>query len=225
MTNSTINNQGIALNNQSEMKSNRNRSFVRAFQLATIAAVIAVTAALPATAQVRLGVRGGVTLNKMHFDRDIINSDNRAGYSAGLVLDLNIPVVGLGLEASAMYTHRDNHLFDDTHFYKRHYIEIPVYARYRLSLPVVEKIVAPYVFTGPNFSILFKDETPTNIENSKTCMSWDIGGGVDLFKHLRLSATYGIGMSKAMEYIDRDYTGETVQGKDKHWTISAAYMF
>lgn len=225
MTNFTINNQGSALNQQSEKKSNNKRSIVKSFQLATLVAIIAITASLPAAAQVSLGVRGGFTLNKMHFDREIINSENRIGYSAGLVLDINIPVTGLGVEASAMYTHRENKLYDDNHTYKRHYIEVPVYARYRLAIPVVEKIVAPYVFTGPNFSFMFKDDAPTNIKNSKTCTSWDVGAGVDLFKHLRVSATYGIGMSKAMEYIDREYTGETVTGKDKHWTVSAAWMF
>lgn len=225
MTNFTINNQGAALNQQSEKKSNNKRSIVKAFQLATMVAVIAITASLPATAQVRLGVRGGFILNKMHFDREVINSDNRIGYSAGLVLDINIPVTGLGVEASAMYTHRDNKLFDDNHTYKRHYIEVPVYARYRLAIPAIEKVVAPYIFTGPNFSFLFKDDESASIKNSKTSTSWDVGGGVDLFKRLRVSATYGIGMSKAMEYIDREYTGETVTGKDKHWTVSAAWMF
>lgn len=225
MTNFTINNQGAALNSQSETKSINKRSLVRALQLAAIVAVAIFTATMPASAQVRLGVRGGITLNKLHFDREIINSENRIGYSAGLVLDVNIPVVGLGVEASAMYTHRDDRLFDDIHNFKRHYIEIPVYARYRLTLPAVERIVAPYVFTGPNFSILFKDEAPTSINNSRTCTSWDVGAGVDLFKHLRLSATYGIGMSKAMQYIDREYQGGVVNGKDKHWTVSAAWLF
>ena len=35
----------------------------------------------------------------------------------------------------AMYTHRNNRLTDDHRIYKRHYFEIPVYARYRLAIP------------------------------------------------------------------------------------------
>lgn len=225
MANFTTYSQGNALNKQSETVSINKRPFVKALQLATMVVLVVLTTAMPTTAQVRLGVRGGLTLNKLHFDREVINSENRIGYSAGLVLDINIPVVGLGVEASAMYTHRDDRLFDNTHNYKCHYIEIPLYARYRLTLPTVERIVAPYVFTGPNFSILFQDDAPTSINNSRTCTSWDVGAGVDLFKHLRLSATYGIGMSKAMQYIDREYDGGVVNGKDKHWTLSAAWMF
>jgi len=181
--------------------------------------------AMPAMSQVKFGIRYGMTINKLKFDREIINSDNRVGHTAGLVLDLNIPVIGLGVEASAMYTHRENRIMDDTQVYKRHFIDIPIYARYRLALPAVEKIVAPYVFTGPNISILFKEKVPTNIDNSKTSLSWDVGAGVDLFSHLRVAASYSIGMSKAMEYVNKEYTGGTVIGKDRLWTVSAAYMF
>lgn len=178
-----------------------------------------------ASAQVRLGVRGGITVGELRFDRDVISSDNRVGYTGGLLLDFNIPAIGLGAEVSAMYTHRDNRLSDDYHVFKRHYIDIPVLVRYRLSLPSVERVVAPFVFTGPSFSVLFSDEGPSNYDNSKTYLSWDVGGGVDLLRHVRLSASYGIGISKAMSYINRDYTGEYVHGKDKYWTLSAAWLF
>lgn len=191
--------------------------------LLTVALLVVM--ALPAAAQVRLGVRGGMTVGDLRFDRKLIDSDNRLGYTAGLVLDLNIPVVGLGLEASVMYTHRNNRLSDKNFLYKRNYIDIPVYARYKLSLPKVEHIVAPVVFTGPSFSILFNENAPTNYKNSKTFLSWDVGAGVDLFRHLRVTASYGIGMSKAMSFIDRDFTGSTVEGKDRCWTLCAAYMF
>lgn len=184
-----------------------------------------IVAVLPIGAQVRFGVRGGMTVGELRFERNIIDSDNRMGWCGGLLIDAGIPVVGLGVEASVMYTHRNNRLTDEYRLFKRHYIEIPVYARYRLSLPSVERFFAPLVFTGPNFSILFNDNGPSTYDNSKTYLSWDVGAGADLFRHLRLTATYGIGISKAMKYINRDYDGEVVQGKDRHWTLSAAWLF
>ena len=48
---------------------------------------------------------------------------------------------------------------------------------------------------------------------------------MDLFNHLRLSATYGIGISKAMEYINSEYNGDKVHGKDRYWTVNAAWLF
>ena len=187
--------------------------------------LLATLLALPAAAQVRLGVRSGITLGEMRFDRDIINSDNRVGYDAGLLLDVNIPVIGLGAEVSALYAHRDDRLTDGAHYFKRHYIEIPVYARYRLSLTGLDRIVAPYIFTGPSFAILFDEDAPTEYKNSSTYLSWDVGAGAELFRHLRISASYDIGISKAMEYIDKEYDGGRIYGKDRHWTISAAYLF
>lgn len=180
---------------------------------------------LPATGQVRLGVRGGVTLGKLRFDREVIDSDNRMGYCGGLVLDLAIPVTGIGIEASVMYTHRDNRLSDGDRLFKRHYIDIPLMARYRLALPGVERYVAPLVFTGPAFSILFNENASDNWEGRKTYLSWDAGIGADVMRHLRITASYGIGISKAMSYVDREYEGEKVYGRDKHWTLALACFF
>ena len=190
-----------------------------------ILCLLTLVLALPVAAQVRVGIRGGLTVGKLRFDRELVSSDNRAGYCGGLLLDMNIPVIGLGIEASAMYTHRNNRLTDDSQIYKRHYIDIPVYARYRLPLQGLSHIFAPIVFTGPSFSILFNENARNDYKNSKTFLSWDVGAGADLFNHLRLTATYGIGISKAMSYIDYEYTGSQVSGKDRCWTISAAYLF
>lgn len=190
-----------------------------------ILSILALVLALPMAAQVRLGIRGGMTVGKLRFDRDIVSSDNRVGYTGGLLLDLNIPVVGLGLEVSAMYTHRNNRLTDHTRVFKRHFFDFPLQARYRLTIPRVERIIAPYVFTGPCFSVLFDEGAKTDLDDSKTYLSWDVGGGVDLFNHLRIAASYGIGITKAMEVINREYDGDKVTGKDRYWTLSAAYLF
>lgn len=189
------------------------------------ALMTAMLLALPTAAQVRLGLRGGITVGELRFSREIIDSDNRAGFTGGLLVDVGIPVTGLGVEVSAMYTHRNNRLTDGQRTFKRHYIDIPVYARYRMGIAGIGHVFAPYIFTGPSFSILFDDSAPGNYDNNKTYLSWDVGGGAELFNHWRLSATYGIGISKAMEYIDREYTGDKVSGKDRYWTLSVAYLF
>lgn len=187
--------------------------------------ILLLAIALPATGQVSLGVRAGVTLGELRFDRDVIDSDNRLGYCGGLVLDLAIPVTGIGIEASVMYTHRDNRLTDGNRLFKRHYIDIPVMARYRLPLPGLERYFAPIVFTGPAFSVLFNENAPDNWKGRKTYLSWDAGLGADVMRHLRITASYGIGISKAMSYIDREYEGDKVSGRDKHWTLALAYLF
>jgi len=57
-------------------------------------------------------------------------------------------------------------------------------------------------------------------------MSWDIGAGADVFNHIRVSASYSIGISKAMEQVKCESNEDfAVIGKDRFWTVSAAYMF
>lgn len=193
-----------------------------------LAVLLAMTWAAPGAAQARLGLRLGTTVNKMRFDREVIDSDNRMGFTGGLLLDINLPVIGIGIEASAMYTHRNDCLVDEHNqslTFKRNYFDFPVYARYRLSLPVLDKVFAPYAFTGPCFSVLFHEGETSTRANSKTYVSWDLGGGVDLFNHLRVSASYGIGISKAMQYVNQESNHDKIVGKDSHWTINAAWLF
>lgn len=195
---------------------NNNKSFqqsVKAIVVRAALAVMILMVAAPASAQVHLGFKGGLKLEQGRLGGDIIDSDNRIGRSAGLVLDVNLPLTGLGVETGAMLTKRS---YGDSH-HKQHSIDIPVHARYRLSLPVLEKIVAPYAFTGPEVSVRLNmaawgDSGNTLVEN-KTSLSWNVGAGVDLIKHVRVAAAYNISFSKEKEY------------RENSWSISAAYMF
>ncbi len=169
---------------------------------------------IPATAQVHLGVKGGVKLENARMGSDVIDSDNRIGSSLGVVMDVNIPIIGLGVETGAMFTRRS---FGDNGR-KLHSIDIPVNARYRFSLPLVEKVVAPFAFTGPEVSFRMNmgawgDTADGSSLKGKTSLSWNIGAGVDLIKHVRVAAAYNISLSKEKIY------------RDNSWSLTAAYMF
>ena len=191
-----------------------------------VVAAMAVVSTSPATGQVRLGVKGGITTTELRDKSSLLDKGNHTAYTGGLMVDLNIPKVNLGLEVSALYRQNKNAKMDNSvNGSKNHCIDIPVHVRYRLAIPGVEKVVAPCVFTGPNMSVIIKDRKGIQDESSNTRMSWDVGAGVDLFNHLRVTASYGIGMKKAMKYIGQDYDGHHVEGKDNCWTVSAAFMF
>lgn len=196
-------------------------------RVAIVASVMMLMAVMPAAGQVKLGIKGGITTTELKDKNSLLDKNKHTAYTGGLLLDMNIPKVGLGLEVSALYRYSRDHVLESKkQSPKRHYIDIPVYARYRLSIPGVEKYVAPLVFTGPNISVLVKDDSEVKAENiQKTKVSWDVGAGVDLFKHMRLTVSYGIGMKKAMHVIGKEYNGKTIEGKDHCWTVSAAVMF
>ena len=185
---------------------------------ALVVTLLVMLMSMTAAAQARLGVRAGLSLGHLRFDRDVVNSDNRVGYCGGLLLDLGLPVVGYR-ECPAV-----NELIKDGQ--NGILCEIDVnYARYRMEIVGLSHVFAPLAYTGPCFSILFSDNGPVNYDSRKTYTSWDVGLGADLFNRLRVTATYGIGLSKALEYVDREYTGSTVNGKDRYWTVSAALLF
>lgn len=204
-----------------------NKRLGKITRVAILMAAMVVASATPAAAQVKFGFKGGITTIEMKDKNSLLDSKNHTAWNAGLMLDFNIPKVNLGLEVSALYRHDANIKTKDQEISsKRICIDIPVYLRYRLAIPNVERYVAPVVFTGPNISLIVKDDCKIKSpDNSKTRLSWDVGAGVDLFKHLRVTASYGIGMKKAMKCIGKDYDGGHVEGKDHCWTVSAAYMF
>lgn len=206
-----------------------------------LAAVVAVGAT--AWAQFAWGPRVGVEVNKLHFNKnignDIKNSDNRAGITAGLQIEFTVPIVNLGFDASVMYVHRSkidapiadqgNTTVDAAGATKKiggDYIEVPVNFKYKLGLPVVGKIITPYVFTGPSFAFLTSKQAISDaIQNKKVDIAWNFGLGIQLIQHLQIGASYGVGLTKTVEKVS-GWTGtEPIDGKNNYWTVTAAWLF
>lgn len=190
-----------------------------------IIAAIAIFATSTVQAQVRFSLKGGVTINELKWDKDIFSSDNRMGFTGGLMLEIGMPIVGLGIDASVLYTHRENELYLEGEKLKRDFLDIPVNAKYKLQIPVLSKVIAPFVTTGPDFALLLSDKDKGDFKARKWNISWNVGFGAELFRKLQIHANYGIGISKAFEYIGKEVDSQTVDGKDRYWTITAAYMF
>lgn len=203
------------------------------FKRMLLVAVAVVAMSLSASAGgFKWGVKAGVALNSIHFSEeilnDITNNDNHAGFTGGLMVEFTIPVINLGLDASVMYVNRDVLKNDATgDKVNRDYIEIPINLKYKLSLPVVNNIVTPYVFAGPSFAFkTSKNDIEDFVKNKKCDVALNLGLGVELFKHLQVSGSYGMGMTKAFEYVGlTDGNSADIDGKNRYWTITAAYLF
>jgi len=72
---------------------------------------------------------------------------------------------------------------------------------------------------------LLSDSDTGDFKTRKWNTSWNVGFGAELFRKLQIHANYGIGLTKAFEYINKEVESTTVKGKDKYWTITAAYLF
>ena len=58
--------------------------------------------AIPAQAQIKFGVKGGLNISKMYISKDVMKSDNRSGFIIGPTEELNLPLLGLRVDESAI---------------------------------------------------------------------------------------------------------------------------
>lgn len=201
---------------------------MKKFTLSIITMIIALTAAVPASAQLKFGIKAGINVNSLKFDETFFDSDNRAGFNGGAMLEFTVPAIGIGLDASAMYVHRTTKY--TTKEVKSEiggdYIEIPVNLKWKVSIPAVNRIIRPYLTTGPSVAFLVSDKKiNTLFKNNSYDVAWNFGFGVELFQHVQVGASYGLGLTNVVKMVDADGNYNSIDGKNKYWTVTAAYLF
>ncbi len=193
-----------------------------------ILAAVMVFAAMPMSAQFRIGPRVGVAVNDMHFNKSVFDGDNRAGFTAGVMTEFTVPVVGIGFDLSAMYVRRSAKWMDGNDMVKdnRDYIDIPLNLKWKIGVPVIGKIITPYLTTGPAFSFLTSRRAISDAYKNKSVdVAWNFGFGVQLIQHIQVGASYGLGLTKAVNKLNINDGKGGVEGKNRYWTITAAYLF
>ena len=204
--------------NKTNLQSENKQSVISGAMMRILVAAFVMMIAMTATAQTRFGIIAGIVIENEMPSEDEKKNNNQVGYTAGAIVDFDLPVQGLGLEAGAKYT---KHTYGKPSM-EQYSVDVPIHVRYRLEVPVVEKVVAPYAFTGPSVSAGVSNKMPTRLSDVKMSLSWNVGAGVEMFKHVRVAATYSIQVSKT----DVVNNGSLVRGKKGNcWTISASYMF
>lgn len=195
--------------------------------LLTLVMIISASA-IPAQAQFKFGPKVGLTVNDFHFNKSVMDAENQTGWTAGLMTEFTVPVIGLGFDLSAMYVRRNSEFMRENNLTKdnRDYIEIPLNLKYKFSLPLISKILVPYLGVGPSVSFLTSRRHIENAYKNKS-VDWamNFGFGVQLLSHIDVNARYGLGMSKAVKLIDSGAGNGDIDGKNRYWTISVAYLF
>lgn len=197
-----------------------------------IALALALAVVMPAMAQFKIGPRVGINVNSLHFNSELFNEENRAGFTGGLQVEFTVPLVGIGMDASVMYVKRNaeymSTLDKNDGVKKTHsdYIEIPLNFKYKLSIPAIGSIIKPYVFTGPSFAFLTSKKDVNAFFKKKSCdVAWNFGLGVELISHLQIGASYGLGMTKALQTVGVHGDAANIDGKNRYWTVTAAWLF
>ena len=195
----------------------------------TLVVLVAATlVAIPAQAQFKFGLKGGLNITDMSFSSDVLESSNRAGFFIGPTVKFTLPIVGLGVDASALYDQREAKVKGTDNKLKQQAINIPINLRYDIGLG---SLAAVYLAAGPQFGFNIGDKHQTLIEDvsdwklNTSNFSVNVGAGVMLLGHLQVGANYNIVCGKTGEVTVFDGFREVVRGRSNTWQISAAYYF
>ena len=60
-----------------------------------------------ANAGINFGVKGGLNVTSMSLNSEVFDASNRAGFFFGPTVKFTLPIVGLGIDASALYDQRE----------------------------------------------------------------------------------------------------------------------
>lgn len=207
----------------------RNMTNYRKVFVLAVVAVIAAVNIVPVQGQVKLGLKVGTAVNHLKFsDSDaywesVTDNSNRAGFLGGGMVEFTVPIIGIGFDASVLYVHRTSkNNYAGGENISRDYIDIPINLKYKISIPVVQRVIKPFVTTGPSFAFLTgKKHVQEALENKKSDISWNFGFGVELLSHLQVAASYGFSLNNTLD-TDSDYR---IDGKNRYWNVTAAYLF
>lgn len=207
----------------------------------TLLVACGLMAATTASAQIQFGLKGGVNVTNMSLNKEVLDASNRAGFFVGPTVKFTLPIIGLGIDASALYDQREAKVaFDGTEdvpggeqTIKHRQIAIPINLRYGVGLGDAASL---FLFAGPQFGFnigdkeqsLWRDAAEWKLKTST--FSVNVGVGAMLLNHLQLTANYNIACGSTGEINSvlgtaADITKGAVKGKSNSWQIGLAYYF
>lgn len=204
---------------------------MKKFFTALMFAVALLTAA-PSQAQVKFGLKGGLNVTDMSLSSEVLNESNKTGFFVGPTVKFTLPIVGLGIDASALYDQRDAKLKgkDGSENVSLRSINIPINVRYTFGM---SSLAAIYLAAGPQFGYnigdknIFSDEDGNGFSLKKSNFSVNVGAGITLMSKFEIGATYNIACGKTGELNLIDAAGKQLSESTRmnSWQVSAAYYF
>lgn len=199
--------------------------------------VFAMVAVLPVGAQVKFGVKAGVNLSQMSMGKDVFNTSNRAGFFMGPTLKVGLPVLGLGLDMSALYNRQEakvegvNPKFNTV--LKQQQLIVPVNVKYGIGVGSIANV---FVFAGPQIAFNIGDKVKRISEFQDQAAQWTLqssnfsvnaGLGMTVATHFQVTANYNVGVGKTgditWENVKENAVSRKTQGSS--WCVGLAYFF
>jgi hypothetical protein len=184
---------------------------------------LALLSFIPASAQFSWGLRGGLNLvnnDITQFSEDAAkDKDTYTGFFFGPMAELQIPIIGIGVDVAALYSQKGVELPDTTTM-KNQSLSIPLSLKYSLGLG---NFAAVYFAAGPQLDFRIGDLNQTFDDGEdvkefaleKSTWSINIGAGVKLINHIQAGINYNIPVSKdgAVKVIESPTPGALIDNK------------
>lgn len=191
--------------------------------------LLAVAFAMPSKAQFSWGIQAGLNMSNISVKDAADNAGtavkSRTGFFVGPTVKFTLPLVGLGIDASALYDQREGKAGDET--IKSQSIQIPINVRYGFGLGSVAEVFA---FAGPQFGFKLsgdKDFGAAEWTLKSSNLSANIGIGATVLSKLQAKLNYNIALGKTGE-VDATVAGVTKEissAKFNAWQVSLAWFF
>lgn len=190
-----------------------------------------------ANAGINFGLKGGLNVTSMSLNSEVFDASNRAGFFIGPTLKFTLPIVGLGIDASALYDQREAKLTvadaKTKESVKTQAINIPINARYSVGLGSVASVL---FFAGPQFGFNVGDKDVDLGGDSRwkfrsSQFSVNVGAGFSFMNHFEVTANYNIACGKTGDATLSKTLSEMVgsatkdNGRANAWQIALAYYF
>lgn len=172
-------------------------------------------------AQIKVGIKIGTNVSKASINDKIFSSDNRAGFLVGPMIDVKVPILGLGFDLGVQYNCRYMQL-DTTEesglvggITNIHTIDVPLNAKWTVGN---DKILSFYGATGPQISWNIGDQNLESILRTSqytmrsSMFSWNIGFGATIVRKFRIGYTFNIGIGETADINIINELGDAVHG-------------
>lgn len=181
--------------------------------------------AMPAQAQLHFGVKGGLNLSKVSFSKNDFKGDNKTGFFIGPMAEFTLPIVGIGIDAAALYSQTEMKVEGMQPGVKLKTFEVPVNLKWSFGLG---SMLGLYVAAGPQFGFNVGNKNIQSFELKKSNTSFNVGAGVKLIRHIQLGVNYNFALGHTGVLEETLYgtdRGEISKMKNNNWQVSVAYLF
>ena len=210
---------------------------MKTFHKALLVALVAIFSFGYASADFRFGIKAGLNFNKLDYkiknwqqaSEQLKDPSNQTGWMAGVMAEFTVPIINIGMDASILYARQNVSSTESAYYDNKNFLDIPLNLKWKIGIPVVKNIISPIIYTGPDFLFARNNENLHDIQ-TRTCeVGWNLGIGVELFKHLQIEGGYCFGLNNVMKYTEA-LTGDLVNQQDlkakkNYWSLTAAYLF